>query len=101
VDVYQVAADHSDFGHVSRFIFDNEAWGIRYLAVDTQNWLPLKGVLLAMLWIYLIDWFGSTVSTEMMRDLIRDSTVYNSAVPLERDFEKQLYVFCGKAAYWS
>jgi hypothetical protein len=101
VDRFHVAADHSDIGHVSGFIFDDEAWVIRYLAVDTQNWWPSKEVLLATQWIYLIDWFGSTVSTEMSRDSIRDSPVYDSTVPLERDFETQLYAFYGKAGYWS
>ncbi|GAB2923659.1 PRC-barrel domain-containing protein [Paraburkholderia jirisanensis] len=101
VDGYHVAADHSDIGHVSGFIFDDEAWVIRYLAVDTQTWWPSKEVLLATQWIYLIDWFGSTVLTEMTRDSIRDSPVYDSAVPLERDFETQLYAFYGKAGYWS
>jgi hypothetical protein len=101
VDGYHVAADHRDIGHVSGFIFDDEAWVIRYLAVDTQTWWPSKEVLLATQWIYLIDWFGSTVSTEMTRDSIRDSPVYDSAVPLERDFETQLYAFYGKPGYWS
>jgi hypothetical protein len=37
----------------------------------------------------------------MTRDSIRDSPVYDSAVPLERDFETKLYAFYGKAGYWS
>ena len=73
-------------GHVSGFIFDDEAWVIRYLTVDTRNWWPGSKVLLATEWIELIDWFGSTVSTTLMRDAIKHSPAYDDAVPVNRDY---------------
>ena len=101
VDGYHVAANDGDIGHVCGFIFDDEAWVIRYLAVDTGNWWPSKEVLLATQWIFLIDWLESSVLTHLTRDAIKGSPVYDSRIPLERDFETQLYAFHGKAGYWS
>jgi hypothetical protein len=101
VDGYHVEAADGNIGHVSGFIFDDEAWAIRYLCVDAQNWWPSKEVLLATEWVFLIDWFESTVSTQLTRDAIKDSPAYDSRIPLERDFETQLYAFYGKAGYWS
>ncbi len=102
VDGYHVEAADGDIGHVSGFIFDDETWTIRYLLVDTQNWWPSgKDVLLAAEWIFLIDWFESTVSTQLTCDAIKDSPAYDSRVPLTRDFEAQLYSYYGKTGYWS
>jgi sporulation protein YlmC with PRC-barrel domain len=101
VDGYHVAAADGDIGYVSGFIFDDEAWTIRYLTVDTQSWWASREVLLATEWIFLIDWLESTVSTQLTRDAIKDSPDYDNRIPLERDFETQLYAFYGKAGYWS
>ncbi|WP_338048155.1 hypothetical protein [Paraburkholderia azotifigens] len=101
VDGYHFAAADGDIGHVSGFIFDDEAWTIRYLTVDTQNWWPSREALLATEWISLIDWFESTVSTKLTRDAIKSSPAYDNRIPLERDFETQLYAFYGKVGYWS
>lgn len=101
VDGYHVAAVDGDIGYVSGFVFDDEAWTIRYLTVDTQSWWASREVLLATEWIFLIDWLESTVSTELTRDAIKDSPDYDNRIPLERDFETQLYAFYGKAGYWS
>jgi hypothetical protein len=100
VDGYHVAANDGDIGHVSGFIFDDEAWVIRYLCVDTGNWWPSKEVLLATQWIFLVDWLESSVLTQLPRDAIKGSPVYDSTIPLARDFETQLHAFYGKAGYW-
>jgi sporulation protein YlmC with PRC-barrel domain len=102
VDGYHVQAADGDIGHVSGFIFDDESWTLRYLTVDTQNWWPTgKEVLLATEWIFLIDWYESTVSTQLTRDAIKDSPAYDSNVPIGREFETGLYAFYGKPGYWS
>ncbi len=101
VNGYHVEAADGAIGHVSGFIFDDESWTIRYLTIDTRNWWPAsKEVLLATDWIFLIDWFESTVSTELTRDSIKNSPAYDNSVPVERSFETELYGFYGKPGYW-
>ncbi len=101
VDGYHVHADNGVIGQVSGFIFDDETWILRYLTIDTQNgWPAEKKVLLATDWISGIDWFESTVSTELAWDAIKNSPAYDSTVPLERSFEAELYAFYGKTGYW-
>jgi PRC-barrel domain len=101
IDGYHVEASDGNIGHVSGFIYDDETWMLRYLTVDTQNWWPGgREVLLATQWISLIDWYESTVSTGLTRDAISNSPAYDSRIPLERDFETQLYAAYGKAGYW-
>jgi len=99
---YHIETIDGTIGHVSGFIFDDETWVIRYLTVDTRNWWPGgKEVLLATEWIELIDWFGSTVSTTLTRDAIKQSPAYDDAIPVNRDYETALYEFYGREGYWS
>jgi hypothetical protein len=58
VGTYHVAATDGDLGHVDDFILEDDSWTIRYLAIDTRNWLPGKKVLVSPQWISLIDWAG-------------------------------------------
>ena len=98
---YHIEAADGRIGHVSGFIFDDEAWVIRYLCIDTSNWWPGgKEVLLATQWIELVDWVGSTVSTRLTRDAIKNSPEYDESVPLSRRYEAKLHKHYGKGGYW-
>lgn len=95
------AADGS-IGHVSGFIYDDTAWAIRYLCVDTRNWWSGgKEVLIATRWIGLVDWLASTVSTTLSRDAIRNSPAYDGSTPIHRSYEVALHAYYGKDGYWS
>ncbi|CAB3774777.1 PRC-barrel domain-containing protein [Paraburkholderia humisilvae] len=99
---YHIEAADGSIGHVSGFIFDDVEWVIRYLIVDTRNWWPGgKEVLLATQWIGLVDWIGSTISTGLTRDAIKNSPSYDESVPLSRSDETTLYQYYGRDGYWS
>jgi hypothetical protein len=40
VERYVIEAADGSVGHVCGFIFDDEAWVVRYFIVDTRNWWP-------------------------------------------------------------
>ena len=42
-----IAARDGEIGHVKDFYFDDEAWAIRYLVIDTTQWLPGRDVLIS------------------------------------------------------
>jgi len=73
-------------------VFDDHAWAIRYLTVDTRNWWTGgKMVLLSTRWIDQVDSAGFTISTTLTRDAVRSSPVYDDAIPLNRMYEMQLH----------
>ncbi|KXU91165.1 photosystem reaction center subunit H [Paraburkholderia monticola] len=99
---YHLQTADGSLGHVSDFIYDDEAWVIRYLVVDTRNWWPGgKEILIATYWLDEVDWFASTVSTSLTREIIRQSPAYDDSVPLHRSYEVALHQFYGKHGYWS
>ncbi len=43
---YAIAANNGRLGTVSDFLFDDASWLVRWLVVDTGNWLSGRKVLL-------------------------------------------------------
>jgi len=58
---YHIHATDGELGHVEDFIVDDENWAVRFLVVDTRNWLPGKKVLLSPQWIERVEWADSSV----------------------------------------
>ncbi|MFP6559384.1 PRC-barrel domain-containing protein [Paraburkholderia sp. B3] len=99
---YHIETIDGTIGHVSGFIFDDRAWALRYLTVDTRNWWPGgKEVLIATRWIDLVDWFAATVSTSITRDTIERSPAYDDSVPVSRSYEVALHEYYNREGYWS
>ena len=44
---YEIRATDGPIGHVEDFYFDDAAWVIRYLVVDTGTWLSGRKVLIS------------------------------------------------------
>lgn len=87
---YHIQATDDEIGHVEDFILDNETWTIRYMVVDTRNWLPGRKILVAPAWINSIDWEESKVSVAMTRERVKNSPEYDSSLPLTPEYEAGL-----------
>jgi hypothetical protein len=97
---YYFKATDGDIGHVEDFLVDERDWAIRYMIVDTRNWLPGKHVLVAPEWVDRISWSDSTVYMSLPRAQIENSPEYNPARPLDRADESRLYDYYGRPRYW-
>lgn len=80
-----IQAKDGDIGHVGDFVIDDEAWTIRYLIVDTQNWLPGKKVLISTQWIERISWEESKVFINLTREAIKQGPEYTDQTLITRD----------------
>jgi hypothetical protein len=97
---HAIRASDGDIGHVDDFVFDDDGWRIRYMIVDTRNWLPGRKVLIAPPWIKELDWSERRVVVDLTREAIRESPPYDSSRPLARDYEAQLHGHYGREDYW-
>jgi hypothetical protein len=100
VEGYRIAATDDVFGHVADFFADDADWRIRYLLIDTRNWLPGRNVLIGLEWLTGIDWSSEQVSVNLTRDEIKESPPYDPEKPLDRDYEAQLHQHYGRPVYW-
>ena len=97
---YAVAAGDGDIGHLADVVVSDEDWAIRYLVVDTRDWLPGKHVLLPPQWTK-VDWENASVSVELTRDAIKAAPGYDAHAPITREYEAKLYGHYCTQAYWS
>jgi hypothetical protein len=97
---YRLRATDGEIGHVDDFISDDENWIIRYLAVDTRNWLPGRSVLISPKWVQEISWDQRQVSIEATREQVKNAPAYDPGTPVNRAYEIQLYDYYGRPKYW-
>ncbi len=100
VSGYHVQAVDGEIGHVSDFIIDDDNWSIRYLVVDTRNWLPGKKVLVSPRWIERVSWPESKVFANLSREAIQESPEYTDEFLLTRDYETELHRHYNLEGYW-
>jgi sporulation protein YlmC with PRC-barrel domain len=97
---YYLGATDGDLGHVDDFLVDDLTWAIRYMVVDTRNWLPGKKVLVSPEWIRDVSWADSRVFVELRREAVERAPEYDPAAPLEREYERRLHEHYGRRSYW-
>ena len=100
VNRYHIHASDGEIGHVEDFLIDSETWTIRYLIVNTKNWLPGKKVLVSSEWIEKISWLDGEVYVKLSRDQIKKSSEYFEESSIEREYEETLFELYNRKPYW-
>jgi len=93
---YHIHATDGEIGHVEDFIVNDENWAIRFLVVDTRNWLPGKKVLLSPQWIKRVEWADSSVYFDLTRESVRNSPEFDTSKAVNQDYEAYLYDHYGR-----
>jgi hypothetical protein len=98
---YHIQATDGDIGHTEDFIVDQDSWMIRYMVIDTRNWLPAsRNVLVAPNWVNRVDWKRSKVLVDLTRSQVKNSPEFDPSLPVNRSYEATLYDFYGRPYYW-
>jgi hypothetical protein len=97
---YNIQTTDDEIGVVEDFILDDESWAIQYMVVNTRKWLPGKKVLIALAWINSIDWRKRNVKVLLSSEQVKNSPKFDPSVPVNREYEIQLYDYYGRPQYW-
>jgi hypothetical protein len=92
---YNINALDEEFGHVEDFIMEDDTWVLKYLVVDSRNWLPGKKFLIDLDWIRNIDWSERLASTRLTREQIESAPEFDPHEPINQDYLKNLYDYYG------
>lgn len=95
---YHISTQDDKIGHVEDFILDDKNWAIRYLQIDTRNWLPGKDVLLSPAWIQRISWSKRKIEVRLTRQAIESAPTYDESQIISPEYEKALYEHYGMQA---
>ena len=90
---YYIQAVDGDLGHVEDFLIDGHTWTIRYLVVDTRNWLPGKKVSIPTQWVEKVDWADRAARVIASKSVIRAAPEYEKEQVLDRAYEETLVSF--------
>jgi hypothetical protein len=81
---YHIHATNGEIGHVDDFIFDDERWAIRYLRVDTSNWIGGKPVLVPQAALREVNWIDARINVALTKDQVWNSPEFDPGL-LNRD----------------
>ncbi len=97
---YDIQATDGEIGHLEDFIADTELWFIRYLIVDTRDWLPGRKVLVAFDWVESVNWDSKDIYVDLTMESVKNSPKYDPARPINREEEHVYYDYYGRPKYW-
>ncbi len=97
---FAIAATDGAIGFTTDFYFDDKAWVIRYLVVETGTWLSHRKVLISPLAIGEPDWKFSTFPARLTREQVRKSPDIDTDKPVSRQHELDYSGFYGYPYYW-
>ena len=99
VSGYHIAAVDGEIGHVENFFFDDHSWSIRYLIVDTSNWIGGRLVLVSREWVSRVEWPRQVIHVNLPRQLIAESPTYDQGELLDRAYEERLHSHYARAGH--
>lgn len=98
---YQIRATDTDIGHLEDLILEEESWIVRYLLVDTSNWLPgSKRVIVPTALVKGVDWAQSAVALGVEGATLKDGPGYDPDATFDRTFEEKVFDFYNLPSYW-
>ena len=101
VSGHHVQAADGEIGHVEDFLIDDQTWAIRYLIVDTRDWLPGRKVLISPKWIEQVSWSQKQVVVDLPREAVRRAPEYTDGEAVTRDQETALHRHYNRDGYWN
>ena len=93
---HDIRAEDGAIGHVEDLIVDDEDWVVRYIEVDTKNWLPGKKVLVQTSRIHHMSWPERSVALTLKRQAIESAPAYDPTRLITPDYEVQLFKHYGQ-----
>lgn len=97
---FTIAASDGNIGRVKEFYFDDHSWTIRYIVIETGNWLSGRKVLLSPQAITKTDGDNEAFTVNLTKDQIENSPDINTEQPVSRQQEMELYKHYPWTNYW-
>lgn len=98
---YGIEATDGSIGSVDDSLFDDRTWTVRWLVVDTGNWLSGRLVLLPSSCLGHPDAGPRRIPVPLTRQKVKDSPGLDSDAPVSRQMEDRLYGYYGWDPYWA
>jgi len=95
-----ISAKDGELGKVNEFYFDDVTWSIRYLVVETGNWLSERKVLIPHQALGITDWNSRTFKVNLTMEQVRNSPNIETKKTVSRQHEIELFKHYSLPVYW-
>ncbi len=95
-----VRATDGEIGKVHDFFFDDHTWTVRYLVVETGDWLRRRRVLISTSALGQPEWQGHLFPVSLTQEQVRSSPDVDTDKPVSRQHEIAMNVHYGWPHYW-
>ena len=86
---YRITASDGEIGHLEDYIIDDNEWLVRYLVVDTTNWLPGKQVLIPREWTSRTSWSEQVLHVNVTREQAESAPAFEPDKMINRQVEER------------
>lgn len=94
------SATDGAIGDVKDLYFDDEAWAIRYLVVETGSWLSSRKVLVSPIAAGKPDWTSMVLPVSLTREQVKNSPDIDTDMPVTRQHETDYLDYYSYPYYW-
>jgi sporulation protein YlmC with PRC-barrel domain len=98
---YAIHASDGNIGEIYDVYFDDESWSVRYVVVETGNWLFNRRVLLSSSVFGRPDQESQAFPVSLSRRQVQESPDVDLNLPISRRKERELHIHYGWPAYWA
>ncbi len=95
-----IRATDGEIGTVDELYFDDQSWAIRYLTVETGNWLDSRKVLISPQSILQTDWEVNRIDVSLTREQVEKAPSINTQRPVSRQHEAEYLDYYRYPYYW-
>lgn len=100
IEECSIGATDGTIGTVTDCYFDDEAWVIRYLVVDTGEWLSSRKVLISPIAIGQANWVKKILPVSITKARVKGSPEIDTNKPVSRQHEMRYLGYYGYPYYW-
>ena len=97
---YAIHATDGTIGHVKDFYFDDQAWVVRYLVVETGTWLASRKVLISPIAIGSPNWSERILPVSITKEQVKRCPAIDTDKPVSRQHEMRYLGYYGYPYYW-
>jgi uncharacterized protein YrrD len=97
---YTLLAVDGEIGSIEEVYFDDSSWGVRYLVVNTGNWLTGRQVLISPVAVGDVKEDNKLIHIELTREQIRNSPPRDTHKPVSRRYEMEYFKYYAWPPYW-
>lgn len=98
---YSISALDGFIGEVKDYYFDDASWVIRYLVVETGDWLASRKVLISPVSINGPNWSEKSIPAAITLEQVKNSPLVDTDKPVSRQHEVRYLKHYNLARYWT